>query len=289
MTSNSENSQLSSNLSRQQAEVVILRSIYGGEGEFELSPDENAILEILSNLDSEGDIMELGSVSFTINLLDIELGGRHVSIGISMPHGYPETEPLNVIVRCGGGISRAEHDAINRQAREVACNLIGQESVLEVVNKVQEVAFNASNRKRDSSKNSIEATSSTCQSFCIKHVLIWFHHIKSLEKRKSILGWAKALNLGGYCKPGFPGIIVVEGEKRDVDVYVKQLQSLRWQAMSVREEQEEEVLIESEVNNKRCFLNGMKELDENGMSDLGRLCREANLENLFLSALKINR
>eukprot|EP00252_Welwitschia_mirabilis_P013882 TRINITY_DN3069_c0_g1_i2.p1 TRINITY_DN3069_c0_g1~~TRINITY_DN3069_c0_g1_i2.p1 ORF type:complete len:203 (+),score=40.48 TRINITY_DN3069_c0_g1_i2:131-739(+) len=202
MTSNSENSQLSSNLSRQQAEVVILRSIYGGEGEFELSPDENAILEILSNL---------------------------------------------------------------------------------------EVAFNASNRKRDSSKNSIEATSSTCQSFCIKHVLIWFHHIKSLEKRKSILGWAKALNLGGYCKPGFPGIIVVEGEKRDVDVYVKQLQSLRWQAMSVREEQEEEVLIESEVNNKRCFLNGMKELDENGMSDLGRLCREANLENLFLSALKINR
>jgi hypothetical protein len=35
--------------------------------------------------------------------------------------------------------------------------------------------------------------------------VIWFHHIKSLEKRKTIVAAARSLGVRGYSKPGFPG------------------------------------------------------------------------------------
>lgn len=278
------------NLNRQLAEVEALRSIYGEEGEFELTTQEEAILESLSYLDDGDGISNSFYISFIINLLSTEMGGRHVSVGFSMPHGYPEEEAVSVTVTCGGGVSRSEHEAINMGAREVACEHIGQEAVLQVLQKVQEIALRTSNKNiKYSSDKDDGSMSSVCKLLRIKRVLIWFHHIKSLQKRKSILEWGKELNLGGYCKPGFPGIIVIEGEKDSVDTYLKQLQNLRWQAMSIRGEEEEEVPHGKEIDEMRHFLTGVKEVDEHGMSELGRFCREANLEHLFLSALKISR
>lgn len=278
------------NLNRQLAEVEALRSIYGEEGEFELTTQEEAILESLSYLDDGDGISNSFYISFIINLLSTEMGGRHVSVGFSMPHSYPEEEAVSVTVTCGGGVSRSEHEAINMGAREVACEHIGQEAVLQVLQKVQEIALRTSNKNiKYSSDKDDGSMSSVCKLLRIKRVLIWFHHIKSLQKRKSILEWGKELNLGGYCKPGFPGIIVIEGEKGSVDTYLKQLQNLRWQAMSIRGEEEEEVPHGKEIDEMRHFLTGVKEVDEHGMSELGRFCREANLEHLFLSALKISR
>ena len=41
--------------------------------------------------------------------------------------------------------------------------------------------------------------------------LIWFHHILSTTKRKCIINWGSELELGGYCVPGHPGVLVCEG------------------------------------------------------------------------------
>lgn len=35
--------------------------------------------------------------------------------------------------------------------------------------------------------------------------MVWFHHIKALEKRKFIVSRARDLGVRGYSKPGFPG------------------------------------------------------------------------------------
>lgn len=94
-----------------------------------------------------------------------------------------------------------------------------------------------------------------------------FHHIKSLTKRKHIVQWADELRLGGFSKPGFPGVflcdafgcpiqtnaeasltkhrpllcctteqrppdagvIVVEGLADDMEEYVQRLRALKWQ------------------------------------------------------------
>ena len=63
-----------------------------------------------------------------------------------------------------------------------------------------------------------------------------FHHIKSVTKRKHIVEWAGELKLGGFSKPGFPGIVVIEGLEEDAAEYVQRLKRLRWQAMAVRAE-----------------------------------------------------
>ena len=49
-----------------------------------------------------------------------------------------------------------------------------------------------------------------------------------------IVAWAGELQLGGYSKPGFPGIIVCEGLEEDVTEYTARLRSLKWSAMAVR-------------------------------------------------------
>ncbi len=156
----------------------------------------------------------------------------------------------------------------------------------------------------------------------VRRVLIWFHHIVSVTKRKNIVSWARELQLGGYSKPGWPGIVVIEGMEDDVEEYVQRLRALQWQvwlcgcleiplimpcnsslcnpcpfphtclpppphvpthkAMHVRAD-------ETSTEGVRCFCGGFVELDpdNDGWGRLSRACRECGLEALFASALKL--
>merc|ERR1712127_871325 len=49
------------------------------------------------------------------------------------------------------------------------------------------------------------------------------HHIIASSKRQAISQWAAQLRLGGLAKIGWPGIIIVEGDERDVQHYVDAL------------------------------------------------------------------
>ena len=53
--------------------------------------------------------------------------------------------------------------------------------------------------------------------------LIWFHHIKSLEKRKDIISMARRSGLRGLCKPGFPGVVAIEGADDECNAFVDAL------------------------------------------------------------------
>lgn len=52
----------------------------------------------------------------------------------------------------------------------------------------------------------------------LARLVLWFHHIKDITKRKNILGWANELSIRGFSKPGFPGVIICEGRKGDIQV-----------------------------------------------------------------------
>jgi hypothetical protein len=41
--------------------------------------------------------------------------------------------------------------------------------------------------------------------------LIWFHHILNTAKRKAIVSWSAELEIGGFIKPGYPGVVIIEG------------------------------------------------------------------------------
>ncbi|KAF5836965.1 hypothetical protein DUNSADRAFT_5194 [Dunaliella salina] len=154
---------------------------------------------------------------------------------------------------------------------------------------------------------------------------LWFHHIKNLYKRKVILEWARELQLGGASKPGYPGVVLVEGAVEDVQEYVGRLRSLQWKAMQVRAEEDDEIgpdgqgqqgdgasaqpnstssLKEAECNScskgkkvqaahagQECSWRRLPlpltELPENALGELGAMCKALDLAHIFASALKL--
>lgn len=55
----------------------------------------------------------------------------------------------------------------------------------------------------------------------VSRMWIYSHHIYNINKRKDILKWAHDLNLTGFCKPGKPGIICIEGESKNVKMQLR--------------------------------------------------------------------
>ena len=112
------------------------------------------------------------------------------------------------------------------------------------------------------------------------------------------------------------GILICEGEELDVAEFVQRLRALRWKAMAVRLEllqsgldahskgrgrycnthaacrceQQIPVPEGAQLRDNLCIKHeGIIELDEGGMSELSLACLEAGLEDMFLTALKIQK
>jgi len=146
--------------------------------------------------------------------------------------------------------------------------------------------------------------------------LIHSHHIIAKSKRRAISDLAKDYQLGGYFKIGWPGIIVIEGREEHCNAFCDEIRSMRWQYLVVRGEERETVPIgggsggdddndngnnrndnvntnaDSELqilrlNKLRRFPLQMTELGEDQMSHLSEICRQAGLEDLFLTSMKI--
>ncbi|CDU19024.1 RWD domain-containing protein, putative [Plasmodium yoelii] len=117
--------------------------------------------------------------------------------------------------------------------------------------------------------------------------LCYSHHILSQVKRACIIKWARELKIGGYSKIGYPGIIICEGPKEEVDFYVNSLNKLRWKHFDCRG-MEDIVLNEYEhLDDMRVLPKNMNELDQKSMSTLSNICSECGLRDLFLTSMKI--
>lgn len=115
---------------------------------------------------------------------------------------------------------------------------------------------------------------------------IYFHHIINPTKRRVVKEWALELQLGGFSKIGWPGIVIVEGCESDAQEYVRRLQHLKWKQMVVRGEQTETSTSKT-VGEMRVLPRGFQEFPENGMSALAAACKAAGVEELFLTTMKI--
>ncbi|KAF7458114.1 putative RWD domain-containing protein [Cryptosporidium felis] len=119
------------------------------------------------------------------------------------------------------------------------------------------------------------------------------HHIRSKIKRKLIVEWARELYIGGYCKIGYPGIIIVEGPEECCLEYTRRLQRLQWKHFVVRGEIVTEVRFPSckdyknALNSLRILPSSMVELPPEHMKILARICEELGIKDLFLTTMKI--
>ncbi|BGP12434.1 hypothetical protein JCM10213_007000 [Rhodosporidiobolus nylandii] len=140
----------------------------------------------------------------------------------------------------------------------------------------------------------------------LKVVLLWSHHLLATSKRKDIVAWSTELELWGLSKPGYPGVIIVEGLQDHVDDFVWRIKQLQWKALQVRCEQPGAVVsppssvspadattwvmrnrsqlgpvLAQTATEKIC----VKEVE--GLNEVGEIMRSAGLYEVFLTAMKL--
>ena len=59
------------------------------------------------------------------------------------------------------------------------------------------------------------------------------HHIYSKEKRKDMIFWAKEYQLNGFCLPGKPGVICVEGDSEFAEEFWARIRKWNWQRLQL--------------------------------------------------------
>jgi len=117
--------------------------------------------------------------------------------------------------------------------------------------------------------------------------IIYSHHIIANSKRRDLAILASQYKLGGYVKIGWPGVILIEGSESNCQSFVIEIKRWRWQQLQVRGEEQKVIPSDDDMDSHRCLSMRFEELGENDMSLFASYCREAGLEHLFLTCMKI--
>ena len=297
-------------------EVRALSSMYGDGSSLEEDPTEvvhhESLLDEVESLLDHGHahVRSVPALEVTVRLLGARLRGGGVDVAVRLPPGYPASCRAEVQVQGNARVTvddlRKIHQVAERAMfREVGDGeetaVAGVEAVRSELTRMKEIhavleeTHGESERERCAKEQSTQ-NSDLRKASGVARRLIWFHHIKAPSKRKAARVWAKELSLGGFVKPGYPGVIVIEGNLQDAEEYVKRLKQLTWKAMSVRVAEEEGERGDGEASGEcgttvsplasRRLSSDFRELPENGLGEMGQALRQAGLEHLLDAALK---
>mmetsp|Transcript_12893 Transcript_12893/g.21492 ORF Transcript_12893/g.21492 Transcript_12893/m.21492 type:complete len:460 (-) Transcript_12893:461-1840(-) len=237
-----------------------------------------------------------------------ELGGaENCCLTISMPEGYPVNEDALLGVEahlCNDSSSSPalRKIAINAlsslvsECRRVVREHAGGEAVFPVLARADEwvstdwmnIVETAIADTNAETPTVLTKAKNDSGELVLGRKLIHSHHIIAESKRKAIVELAQHYNIGGCYKYGWPGVIIIEGEEADCISYVEEIRTLRWQHLIVRGEQHVHVIDRSELEKARVLPSRMQDLGDD-MSVIAKQCKEAGLEELFLTSMKIYR
>ena len=246
-------------LTRQSEELEALAAMYSGDGE------SVAVEETLTG-------------EFACTLSMHLAGGVVASLSITLPRLYPTRVPPRLAVSIP---ALRDHSSLSAALDRIAAKGVAadREVLFEVCQAFQERAAEFASQNAtaaDGVTQEAAAETGAEQTRCV--CFVWFHHIKNLNKRKHIVSWARDAALRGFSKPGFPGVVAVEGEAGACAEYLARLRALRWQAMEVR--------LRLELDDDAPRLSApFTELPEVGMGDAAALCESANLLAEFRAAV----
>ncbi|SOV81481.1 conserved protein, unknown function [Plasmodium sp. gorilla clade G3] len=279
------------------------------------------VLDSELNIKYENDEDKLTIVE--INLNDQNISDNHIIFAFELPKDYPlgSTSIINVTVKnftpdTNNYINEEVYKYLQRYNEQRECILPVIYKVNEIIENIlykqeavekslssstegksdldQEQSFNVWNNKNKQRKEEVVCFPELNYSMSIsKHPkilarrLCYSHHILSLVKRSCIIKWAKELKIGGYSKIGYPGIIICEGPKEEVDFYINSLNKLKWKHFDCRGMEDIELDENENLDDARVLPKTVRELDAKGMRTLSDICTQSGLRDLFLTSMKI--
>ena len=257
--------QLRGNLELQLSEVEMLRSMYPEDEEFKL--DEQVLVDIQEFCSGKTDEKPNGlNFSLTIRLqLDSTEGtfekGGAIDLSCNFPQEYPNSKP-EFFVR-SQNLNRETRRELNENLNSHISKLdCGELCTLPAIQWIQEngelyIAKNQTERTSKADNKSQENEGRTKKDELFLRMWLYMHHIYSKTKRKDILQWASDYNLTGFCLPGKPGVVCLEGDEYNVEEYFSRLRRLNWKKITCKHREKG---IENQTINEQRKFSGFDEL-----------------------------
>jgi len=234
--------QLRENLELQLCEVEMLRSMYPEDEEFKL--DEQVLVDIQEFCSGKTYEKPNGlNFSLTIRLqLHSSQGtfekGSAIDLSCYFPQEYPNSKPELFVgsQNLNRETQRELNENLNSHISELDC---GELCTLPAIQWIQEngelyITKNQTKRTSKTDNKSQENKGSTKKDELFLRMWLYMHHIYSKTKRKDILQWASDYNLTGFCLPGKPGVVCLEGDEYNVEEYFSRLRRLNWKKITCK-------------------------------------------------------
>ncbi|XP_013419931.1 RWD domain-containing protein 2B [Lingula anatina] len=243
-------------LELQCAEVELMQSMYSNPGEFVLD-DPYVTDHIKQFLDGDTDYTDFHDrISFTLKLkLEGEEGKvSELDLVCRLPHEYPSVLP-EVFTRTNY-ISRQQYKQFSEDLQEfIQAMEEGEICISSIVQWVQENFNNYIEKEPFEAQDLEKQQKADLQDTTFSRLWIYSHHIFSKFKRHDIIEWAKELNLTGFCLPGKPGIVCLEGYDTDIEIYWHRFRRLSWKRIMIKEKEICEIEQGKSVGELRKFEN----------------------------------
>lgn len=223
-------------LERAVEEIGALEAIFGYEDEAFTVHSESALAAARSAVEDPAQLPE----GWSAPQLDIELrlmlelddtdaadDRPAARLRCTMAPGYPAVCSAIVSVSIEG-LRRGAADRLTERLTQKSSSLVGEEAVMELVQELQDIAPETIREQRAA----LAAEAASARSGLPERApqfgrrWVWAQTVTKPPNRALAVSWANDLLLGGFLKPGSPGIFVFEGESAACDDFVKQLKAV---------------------------------------------------------------
>ncbi|XP_076362841.1 RWD domain-containing protein 2A [Tachypleus tridentatus] len=205
-------------------ELEMIESMYPNSDEFKV--DDPSVVDHIKAF-VEGKSNELPPrLDFT---LWFDVKGKKLEVNFSLPHDYPQSEP-EVYTR-SAFLSRDHQYNLNSALMDYLTSLPAGELCLSTI--ILWLQENLQTYFSWDSKECHEAEHPKGET-TFNRLWIYSHHIYNKYKRKRILELAHELELTGFCLPGKPGIICVEGSSNCCTYFWQNIKNMNWKKIVLK-------------------------------------------------------
>ncbi|XP_062907034.1 RWD domain-containing protein 2B [Mobula hypostoma] len=215
------------NAEAQMSELELLFSMFPNEVTVD---DQLALADLRDYIQGKMQSSPTSRLQYTVSL---RLDAVNVLCALCcvFPPNYPSVLP-EISIR-SDALYRSQQMQLNsdlhKYLRKSCC---GEICVLDAIEWIKDHAATYMNKESIPTEKR-QLTNRTKDTVCTR-LWIYSHHIYNKEKRKNILEWAKELSLTGFCMPGKPGVICVEGAYSACEEYWTRVKRLTWKRILLR-------------------------------------------------------
>lgn len=231
-------------LETQLSELEMLQSMFYNPGEIHL--DDYSIIADISDYIKEKSKFIPPCLDFSINL---SIENINFELCATLPHDYPDVEP-DIFVRSNKQ-NREQQRKLNTDLSAYVKSLErGDVCIYSAVTWLQDNAAAYIN-----AENETVQVKNTVNSNEFARYWIYSHHIYSKTKRREILNLADDYHLTGFCLPGKPGIICIEGYTSDCNSWWSFIRAMTWKRIVCK-------FIENDTGNNVELFRKFKKFEE---------------------------